>query len=163
MGLPALPHRAGGRDQNLLVHVRDAFSSAAEGRHLRPPRQPQAGGHRGGADQPGLQAGLCAPHRCAPRTLRLHFFHPTDTHVKPHPRHIRSPELLCMPGVKIERWRGRQEAAQCHRCQQFCHSSQTCHRRQAYVRCGEEHPAGQCPRPRRSTSCEQRVVPWLAS
>ncbi|XP_052743890.1 uncharacterized protein LOC128199240 [Bicyclus anynana] len=56
-------------------------------------------------------------------------------------------ELLCMPGVRIEAWRGKKGPAQCHRCQLFRHSSHMCHRRQACVRCGEEHSAHMCPRP----------------
>ncbi|XP_045456885.1 uncharacterized protein LOC123666911 [Melitaea cinxia] len=56
-------------------------------------------------------------------------------------------ELLCMPGVKIEAWRGKKGPAQCHRCQQFRHSSHGCHRKLACVRCGEEHTAKDCPRP----------------
>ncbi|XP_049886611.1 uncharacterized protein LOC126381122 [Pectinophora gossypiella] len=57
-------------------------------------------------------------------------------------------ELLCMPGIKVEAWRGRRGAAQCHRCQQFRHSSHNCHRPAACVRCGECHTASECPRPR---------------
>uniref|UniRef100_A0A2H1WJ22 SFRICE_030768 n=1 Tax=Spodoptera frugiperda TaxID=7108 RepID=A0A2H1WJ22_SPOFR len=57
-------------------------------------------------------------------------------------------ELLCMPGIKIEAWRGKKGLAQCHRCQQFRHSSHNCHRPMACVRCGEEHPASECPRPK---------------
>ncbi|CAH2211682.1 jg3555 [Pararge aegeria aegeria] len=53
-----------------------------------------------------------------------------------------------MPGVKIEAWRGKKGPAQCHQCQQFRHSSHYCHRKQACVRCGEEHRAYQCPRPK---------------
>ncbi|XP_039761849.1 kinesin-like protein KIF26A [Pararge aegeria] len=56
-------------------------------------------------------------------------------------------ELLCMPGVIIEAWRGRKGPAQCHRCQQFPHSSHNCHRPIACVRCGGSHPARDCPRP----------------
>lgn len=56
-------------------------------------------------------------------------------------------ELLCMPGITIEAWRGKKGPAQCHRCQQFRHSSHNCHRRPACVRCGEEHFARECPRP----------------
>ncbi|XP_075989094.1 uncharacterized protein LOC142985062 [Anticarsia gemmatalis] len=57
-------------------------------------------------------------------------------------------ELLYMPGVKIEAWRGKKGPAQCHRCQGFRHSSHNCHRRLACVRCGEEHAARDCARPR---------------
>ncbi|XP_049886810.1 nascent polypeptide-associated complex subunit alpha, muscle-specific form-like [Pectinophora gossypiella] len=57
-------------------------------------------------------------------------------------------ELLCMPGIKIEAWRGRKGAPQCHRCQQFRHSSHNCHRPAACVRCGESHAAKDCQRPR---------------
>ncbi|XP_022834503.1 protein transport protein sec31-like [Spodoptera litura] len=57
-------------------------------------------------------------------------------------------ELLSMPGIKIEAWRGKKGPAQCHRCQQFRHSSHNCHRPIACVRCGESHPASECPRPR---------------
>ncbi|XP_072936192.1 uncharacterized protein [Epargyreus clarus] len=56
-------------------------------------------------------------------------------------------ELLCMPGIKIEAWRGKKGPAQCHRCQQFRHSSHNCHRHLACVRCGEQHAAHDCPRP----------------
>ncbi|XP_060809992.1 uncharacterized protein LOC132904084 [Amyelois transitella] len=58
-----------------------------------------------------------------------------------------SDELLLMPGVRIEAWRGKKGPAQCHRCQQFRHSSHNCHRPQACVRCGEPHAANDCPRP----------------
>ncbi|XP_061723713.1 uncharacterized protein LOC133529655 [Cydia pomonella] len=37
-------------------------------------------------------------------------------------------ELLGMPGVKVEAWRGRKGPAQCYRCQGFRHSSVNCHR-----------------------------------
>ncbi|CAK1553809.1 unnamed protein product [Leptosia nina] len=57
-------------------------------------------------------------------------------------------ELLCMPGVTVEAWRGKRGPAQCHRCQAFRHSSHHCHRPQACVRCGGEHRAADCPRPR---------------
>ncbi|XP_049878271.1 uncharacterized protein LOC126375407 [Pectinophora gossypiella] len=57
-------------------------------------------------------------------------------------------ELLCMPGVKVEAWRGRKGPSQCHRCQQFRHSSHNCHRPVACVRCGESHAAKDCLRPR---------------
>ncbi|KAG7298641.1 hypothetical protein JYU34_018294 [Plutella xylostella] len=53
-----------------------------------------------------------------------------------------------MLGIKIENWNGRKGPAQCHRCQQFRHSSHHCHRPQACVRCGEGHAAAQCPRPK---------------
>ena len=56
-------------------------------------------------------------------------------------------ELLYMPGITIEAWRSKKGPAQCHRCQAFRHSSHGCHRRQACVRCGEEHLARDCPRP----------------
>ncbi|XP_052741505.1 striated muscle-specific serine/threonine-protein kinase-like [Bicyclus anynana] len=56
-------------------------------------------------------------------------------------------ELLCMPGIIVESWRGRKGPAQCHRCQQFRHSSHNCHRPIACVRCGENHPARECQRP----------------
>lgn len=57
-------------------------------------------------------------------------------------------EILFMPGITIEAWRGKRGPAQCHRCQQFRHSSHNCHRVQACVRCGEQHAARECPRPR---------------
>lgn len=56
-------------------------------------------------------------------------------------------ELLCMPGVHIEAWRGKKGPAQCHRCQQFRHSSHNCHRPLSCVRCGGAHAARDCPRP----------------
>lgn len=59
-------------------------------------------------------------------------------------------ELLCMPGVKIEAWKGKKGPAQCHRCQAFRHSSHNCHRPLACVRCGGSHYAGDCPVPRDS-------------
>lgn len=57
-------------------------------------------------------------------------------------------ELLACPGVVIEGWRGRRRPAQCHRCQLFRHSSHHCHRPLVCVRCGGDHAAKQCPRPR---------------
>ncbi|CAH2208407.1 jg7474, partial [Pararge aegeria aegeria] len=64
------------------------------------------------------------------------------------PRIYEVDELLCMPGVRIEAWRGKKGPSQCHRCQKFRHSSHHCHRTQACVRCGEEHYARDCPRPK---------------
>ncbi|GBP70185.1 Nucleic-acid-binding protein from transposon X-element [Eumeta japonica] len=55
-------------------------------------------------------------------------------------------ELLNMPGVTMEAWRG--EGPQCHRCQLFGHSSHNCHRPMRCVRCGGEHAAASCERPR---------------
>ncbi|XP_073962012.1 uncharacterized protein [Choristoneura fumiferana] len=57
-------------------------------------------------------------------------------------------ELLGMLGVRVEAWKGKKGPAQCHRCQAFRHSSANCHRRLACVRCGDEHFARDCPRPR---------------
>ncbi|ADD73840.1 gag-like protein [Lymantria xylina nucleopolyhedrovirus] len=57
-------------------------------------------------------------------------------------------ELLGITGVIIEAWRGKRRPAQCHRCQQFRHSSHHCHRPLACVRCGGEHAAMHCSRPR---------------
>ncbi|KAJ0169948.1 hypothetical protein K1T71_014554 [Dendrolimus kikuchii] len=57
-------------------------------------------------------------------------------------------ELLYMPGVVIEGWRGVSGVAQCHRCQRFGHSSNNCHRAPKCVRCAEEHLSSECPRPR---------------
>ncbi|CAK1553007.1 unnamed protein product [Leptosia nina] len=57
-------------------------------------------------------------------------------------------ELMFMTGVTIEAWRGKRGPAQCHRCQQFRHSSHNCHRPIACVRCGEPHRAADCPRPK---------------
>lgn len=56
-------------------------------------------------------------------------------------------ELLSMTGIAVEPWRGKKGPAQCHRCQQFRHSSHCCHRKLACVRCGDEHTARDCPRP----------------
>lgn len=38
-------------------------------------------------------------------------------------------ELLYMPGLNIEAWRGNKAPAQCHRCQTFGHASANCHRK----------------------------------
>lgn len=57
-------------------------------------------------------------------------------------------ELLNVPGIIIEAWRGRRRPAQCHRCQKFRHSSHLCHRPIACVRCSGPHVARDCPRPR---------------
>ncbi|XP_050359290.1 uncharacterized protein LOC126779415 [Nymphalis io] len=56
-------------------------------------------------------------------------------------------ELLCMPGLLIEAWRGATSPPQCHRCQAFGHSSANCHRQQKCVHCAGEHLARDCPRP----------------
>lgn len=56
-------------------------------------------------------------------------------------------ELLSMPGVTIEHWRGAaNRVPQCHRCQAFGHASANCHRPQRCVRCGGQHFAADCPR-----------------
>lgn len=53
-----------------------------------------------------------------------------------------------MPGIIIEAWRGAAGGvAQCHRCQAFGHASSNCHRPLRCVRCGDAHPAAECPRP----------------
>lgn len=57
-------------------------------------------------------------------------------------------ELLYMPGVIIEIWKGRGGPPQCHRCQAFGHASANCHRPLKCVRCGGEHIARDCDRPR---------------
>ncbi|CAH2100757.1 unnamed protein product [Euphydryas editha] len=57
-------------------------------------------------------------------------------------------ELLSMPGLIVEAWRGNKAPPQCHRCQAFGHSSANCHRQQKCVRCAGEHLARDCPRPR---------------
>ncbi|CAH2094955.1 unnamed protein product, partial [Euphydryas editha] len=57
-------------------------------------------------------------------------------------------ELLNMPGLILEAWRGRTGPSQCHRCQAFGHSSANCHRPQKCVRCAGEHNAGDCTRRR---------------
>ena len=57
-------------------------------------------------------------------------------------------EFLCMRGVKFEAWRGKKGPAQCHRCQTFRHSSHNCHKPIACVRCGGNHPAHECDRPK---------------
>ena len=64
------------------------------------------------------------------------------------PRLYEITELLCLPGIHIEAWRGKKGPAQCHRCQGFRHSSHHCHRPLACVRCSEEHFSKECPRPR---------------
>lgn len=56
-------------------------------------------------------------------------------------------ELLAMPGLTIEAWRGNKAPPQCHRCQAFGHASANCHRAQKCVRCAGEHLARDCPRP----------------
>lgn len=61
---------------------------------------------------------------------------------------FRTTEFLCLPGVTFEAWRGRKGPAQCHRCQGFGHASANCYRKQRCVRCGEDHPAAECPRPK---------------
>lgn len=60
-------------------------------------------------------------------------------------------ELLCIPGVTIESWRGKRGPAQCHRCQGFRHSSHQCHRALACVKCGEGHRTADCPLPKGAT------------
>ncbi|XP_047991423.1 double homeobox protein 4-like protein 4 [Leguminivora glycinivorella] len=73
-------------------------------------------------------------------------------------------ELLGMPGVIIEAWRGRKGPAQCHRCQGFRHSSVNCHRPQACVRCAEPHPASQCKRDRKEpATCKNCQGPHPAN
>ncbi|CAH2109294.1 unnamed protein product [Euphydryas editha] len=57
-------------------------------------------------------------------------------------------ELLAMPGLVIEAWRGNKLPAQCHRCQAFGHASANCHRKIKCVRCAGEHLARDCPRAR---------------
>ncbi|KAJ2943214.1 hypothetical protein O0L34_g18925 [Tuta absoluta] len=56
-------------------------------------------------------------------------------------------EILCMPGIRVENWRGKRGVRQCHRCQGFRHSSHNCHRPIACVRCGGAHSAKYCERP----------------
>ncbi|CAF4946562.1 unnamed protein product [Pieris macdunnoughi] len=60
-------------------------------------------------------------------------------------------ELLCIPGVTIESWRGKRGPAQCHRCQGYRHSSHQCNRALACVKCGEGHRTADCPLPKGAT------------
>ncbi|KAJ0169169.1 hypothetical protein K1T71_014910 [Dendrolimus kikuchii] len=62
-------------------------------------------------------------------------------------------ELLYMPGVVIEAWRGQHIVAQCHRCQKFGHSSRNCHRPARCLRCAGEHLVADCPKPRTEETC----------
>ncbi|XP_059056858.1 serine/arginine repetitive matrix protein 1-like [Achroia grisella] len=57
-------------------------------------------------------------------------------------------ELLYMRGVVVEAWKPASVLPQCHRCQAFGHASANCHRPVKCVRCGGEHPAANCDRPR---------------
>ncbi|CAF4890953.1 unnamed protein product [Pieris macdunnoughi] len=66
-------------------------------------------------------------------------------------------ELLCIPGVTIESWRGKRGPAQCHRCQGFRHSSHQCHRAIACVRSGEGHRTADCP-PAKGGNAEVRQL-----
>lgn len=77
----------------------------------------------------------CIFHAVLKRTPDFRKIYDTDT-------------FLYMRGVVIEAWRGKKKPAQCHRCQKFRHSSHQCHRPLVCVRCGENHAARDCPRPR---------------
>lgn len=57
-------------------------------------------------------------------------------------------ELLHMPDIIVEAWRGGSKPPQCHRCQAFGHSSTNCHRPQRCVRCAGDHLVRDCPRSR---------------
>lgn len=57
-------------------------------------------------------------------------------------------EILCMPGVTVEAWRGGSRPPQCHRCQLVGHASTNCHRPTRCIRCAGEHLVRNCPRPR---------------
>ena len=58
-------------------------------------------------------------------------------------------QLLWMPGLRIEAWRGRIGPAQCHRCQAFGHSSANYYRMAKCLRCAGDHLASDCPHPRK--------------
>nr|XP_034826944.1 uncharacterized protein LOC117984436 [Maniola hyperantus] len=57
-------------------------------------------------------------------------------------------ELLYMPQVTVEAWRGGTKPPQCHRCQTFSHNSVNCHRPFRCVRCAGPHPVRDCTRSR---------------
>ncbi|XP_034839857.1 uncharacterized protein [Maniola hyperantus] len=57
-------------------------------------------------------------------------------------------ELLYMPQLTIEAWRGGSKPPQCHRCQLYAHNSVNCHRPFRCVRCAGPHPVRDCTRSR---------------
>lgn len=57
-------------------------------------------------------------------------------------------ELLHMPDITVEAWRGGSKPPQCHRCQAYGHASTNCHRPQKCVRCAGDHPVRDCQRSR---------------
>ncbi|XP_034839858.2 uncharacterized protein [Maniola hyperantus] len=57
-------------------------------------------------------------------------------------------ELLYMPQLTIEAWRGGSKPPQCHRCQLYAHNSVNCHRPFRWVRCAGPHPVRDCTRSR---------------
>ncbi|XP_045782400.1 mucin-5AC-like [Maniola jurtina] len=57
-------------------------------------------------------------------------------------------ELLNMPQVTVEAWRGGSKPPQCHRCQLFSHNSVNCHRPFRCVRCAGPHSVRDCTRSR---------------
>ncbi|XP_059046163.1 serine/arginine repetitive matrix protein 1-like [Achroia grisella] len=73
-------------------------------------------------------------------------------------------ELLYMRGVVVEAWKPASVLPQCHRCQAFGHASANCHRPVKCVRCGGEHPAANCDRPRdQKPTCANCAKPHTAN
>lgn len=73
-------------------------------------------------------------------------------------------ELMGIRRVRIEAWCGRNDPAQCHRCQLFRHSSHQCHRAPVCVRCGKAHTAANCDRPAEDpATCANCGGPHLAN
>uniref|UniRef100_A0A2A4J820 Uncharacterized protein n=1 Tax=Heliothis virescens TaxID=7102 RepID=A0A2A4J820_HELVI len=139
-GGPAVPDHSGRREQPFMVRyslpaersVKVAIPAETDPQEILEELQgyqPEYVRH--------IKARKGAPAACSTQSSRQDFRSIYDTNI-----------LLNMRGVRIEAWRGKRGPAQCHRCQKFRHSSHHCHRLLACVRCGEEHRALDCPRPR---------------
>lgn len=59
-------------------------------------------------------------------------------------KNIYSLSTLCYCKVKIEPFKKRESLTQCHRCQRFGHTSQTCKARPKCVKCAGEHLTAEC-------------------
>lgn len=67
---------------------------------------------------------------------------------KENNKNVLGSKLFCRQRVNIEVARKSSEITQCHRCQDYGHTSKYCHREYICVVCGEEHKTSDCTRPK---------------
>lgn len=79
-------------------------------------------------------------------------------------RNIHNCTYLLNLKISVETYRGRSGPTQCHRCQQFWHSSNSCRHEPKCVKCGEPHLTASCKKlPEEDPKCANCGGPHTAS